>query len=72
MYECTQMQRRLETKIRYAKEEQMIMKEAGNIEAAKKARKKVVKYTVELQRFSRACGLKLSKDRYSISGYRAI
>lgn len=72
LYECTQIQRQLETKIRYAKEEQMMMKAAGNIEDAKRARKKVVKYTVELQKFSKACGLKLSKDRYSISGYRAI
>lgn len=72
MYECTQIQRQLETKVRYAKEEQMILQESGDIESAKLARQKVIKCTKELKNFSKACGLKLSKDRYSISGYRAI
>lgn len=71
-YECTQIQRQLETKIRYAKEEQMILKEAGDIDGAKAMRTKVVKYTQDLEQFSRHCGLKLAKDRYSISGYRSI
>lgn len=71
LYECGQIQRQLETKIRYAKEEQLTMKSAGNINAARLARKKVVKYTKELNTFSKNCGLKTSKTRYSVPGYRA-
>lgn len=71
LYECTQIQRQLETKIRYAKDEQLTMKAANDKEAAKIARYKVLKYTKELKVFSKNCGLRVSKDRYSVSGYRA-
>lgn len=70
MYECTQMQRKLETKIRYAKGEQMTLKEAGDIEGAKIVRMKVIKYINELEKFSNDCGLKMSRDRIKVSGYR--
>ena len=72
MYECTQIQRQLETKIRYAKEEQMIMQEINNMDAARLARKRVIKYTKQLETFSKSCGLKISRDRFSISGYKII
>ena len=71
LYECTQIQRQLETKIRSAKEEQMIMKASGNINASRIARQRVLKYTKELTNFSKNCGLKVSKDRIAVSGYRA-
>lgn len=71
LYECTQIQRQLETKIRYAKDEQLTMKAANDKEAAKIARYKVLKYTKELKAFSKNCGLRVSKDRYSVPGYRA-
>ena len=70
MYECTQMQRKLETKIRYAKEEQITLKEAGDIEGAKIVRMRVIKYINELEKFSNDCGLKMSRDRIKVSGYR--
>lgn len=72
MYECTQLQRQLETKIRYAKDEQIIMQHAGNIEAARLARQKVIRYTQEYNTFSNSCGLKVQKDRTTVSGYKAI
>lgn len=71
LYECTQIQRQLETKIRSAKEEQMVMKNSGNINASRVARQRVLKYTKELNTFSKNCGLKVSKDRITVSGYRA-
>lgn len=72
MYECTQLQRQLETKIRYAKDEQITMKTAGNIEAAKLARARVIKLTKEYNNFSKACGLKPQTRRATVAGYRAI
>ena len=72
MYECTQMQRQIETKIRYAKEAQMAYKQAGNIDDARKARRNVVRLTEQYKIFSKNCGLKISKDRMSVPGYIAI
>lgn len=72
MYECTQIQRRLETKIRYAKDEQIIMQHAGNTAAAKLARQKVIKYIQEYNNFSKSCGLRVQKDRITVNGYKAI
>ena len=71
MYECTKIQRKMETKIRYAKEEQMTLKKLGDIEGARTARLKVLKYTKELEKFSKDCKLKVQKDRLTVPGYRA-
>jgi hypothetical protein len=70
MYECTQMQRQMETRIRYAKDEQIVMQQAGNIEAAKLARQKVIQYTQQYKQFSKDCGLPIHKDRAAVSGYK--
>lgn len=70
MYECTKIQRRMETKIRYAKEEQMTLKELGDIDGARAARLKVLKYIKELEKFSKNCKLKVQKDRLTVPGYR--
>lgn len=72
MYECAQLQRKLETKIRYAKEEQIAYKEAGYIDKAKKARIKVKRLMEEYKIFSKNCGLKLAIDRTTVPGYVAI
>lgn len=72
MYECTQMQRRMETRIRYAKDEQIVMQKSGNTEMAKLARAKVIALTDEYEKFSADCGLRVQKDRASVIGYRAI
>ena len=72
MYECTQLQRQMETKIRYAKDEQIIMKESGDLDAAKIARKKVIDYTKQYEEISRKCGLKIHKDRMKVLNYNPI
>lgn len=72
MYECTQMQRQMETRIRYAKDEQIVFQEAGNIEAAKLARQKVIRFTNQYKQFSKSCGLPIHKDRMTVVGYKAI
>lgn len=72
MYECTQMQRQMETRIRYAKDEQIVMQESGNLEAAKLARQKVIRYTRQYKQFSKDCGLPIRMDRASVSGYKPL
>lgn len=72
MYECTQLQRKMETKIRRAKDGQIAAKEAGDIELAKKYQNKVTKYLKEYKAFSDACGLRLKTDRIRVDGYKQI
>lgn len=71
MYECTQMQRKLETKIRYAKEEQMIMKELGDNVSRRLARNKVESYIREYKLFSMRCGLPTKMYRTTVPGYKS-
>ncbi len=70
LYQCSQMQRRMETQIRYAKEEQMAMKELGNNRAKRMARQKVINLTEQYKSFSNACGLKPKVKRCSVPNYR--
>lgn len=72
MYECTQEQRKLETKIREQKERQMTFQASGDLEAAKEAQAKMIQYQKQYKAFSQSCGLKVRKDRMSVSGYRRI
>lgn len=72
LYECTQMQRQLETRIRYAKDEQITLYKSGDKDGAKFARQKVVNLTNEYLSFSKACGLKPQLTRAAVANYRAI
>ncbi|MBO6272800.1 hypothetical protein J6O48_08485 [bacterium] len=72
MYECTQMQRQMETRIRYAKDEQIVFQQSGNIEAAKIAQQKVKKYQQQYYKFSKDCGLPIHKDRAAVQGYKFV
>ena len=72
MYECTQLQRQLETKIRYAKDEQITMQKLGDRLGMIAARRKVVRLVNEYKKFSNDCGLTVHTDRASVSGYRSI
>lgn len=71
LYQCTQKQRRMETRIRYAKEEQMAMKELGNKTGKILARQKVIQFTNDYKTFSKACGLPTKMKRCGVSGYTA-
>lgn len=72
MYECTQYQRELETKIRYAKDGQIMSKSAGDMDLAKQYQAKVTKYTHEYMAFSKACGLSPKLAKLNVEGYRKI
>lgn len=72
MYECTQYQRQLETKVRHAKDGQIAARTAGNDELAKEYQAKINKWTKEYNSFSKACGLSPKKSKMTVSGYRKI
>ena len=72
MYECTQRQRMLETKIREAKDGQNTFRTSGDKKEAKKYQARVNKYLTQYEAFSKACGLKMKRDRISVHGYRKI
>lgn len=69
MYECTQMQRKYETEIRYAKEGYMMAKEAKNEQLMKYYEIRIAKYNREYREFSKLCGLKMQKNKASVSGF---
>ncbi len=72
MYECTQYQRQMETKVRASKEGQMAAQSAGNYELARYYQAKVSKWSKEYRAFSKACGLSVRKDKMAVSGYQRI
>lgn len=72
MYECTQVQRNMETKIRAAKDGQIAARASGDDFLAKQYQAKVNKWQKEYRAFSDACGLTLKRDRTSVSGYQKI
>lgn len=70
-YEATQMQRQMETRIRYAKDNQLTLQESGDIEGAKIIRQRVVQYQKQYYAFSKSCKLPIHKDRMSVPKYTA-
>lgn len=72
MYECTQYQRQMETKIRASKDGQIAARAAGNDELARYYQARVNKWNKEYQAFSNACGLSVKRDKTSVAGYHQI
>lgn len=72
MYECTQYQRKLETKIRKAKDGQIMARKAGNLELAQEYQVQITKYTKQYKAFSKACGLEPHLKKMTVSGYHRI
>lgn len=72
MYECTQLQRKLETDIRYAKDEQIAAREAGDEVLAKQAQAEINKLMNKYNEFSKACGLSPKPIKMRVAGYRKI
>lgn len=72
MYECSQKQRQLETKIRENKQGQIIAKKVGDMELVDKYQSKVSKYTQQYASFSKACGLSMKYGNITVSGYKKI
>ena len=70
LYECTQYQRRLETKIRQAKDGHIMASESGDKKLREKYQAKVSKYTKQYQSFSKACGLPMKLKNIRVDGYK--
>ena len=70
MYECTQYQRQLETKIRYAKEGKIAADYAGDEAKAAEYVAKVSRYTKQYRSFSKNCGLSPKLNNIRVNGYK--
>lgn len=72
MYECTQVQRQLETKIRNAKEGQIAFRASGDKLEARKYQTRINRYSAQYKAFSNACGLSQQIIRTRVYGYHKI
>lgn len=72
MYECKQYQRRLETKIRYAKEHQIAFRASGDRKQAELYQSKINDLLTQYKMFSNACGLKPQMVRTRVPDYHKI
>ena len=63
MYECTQMQRKYETDIRYAKEGYIMARNAGNERLMEEYKAKLTNLNKQYRQFSKDCGLRVYRDR---------
>ena len=72
LYECTQVQRRLETNIRRAKDTQIAFRNANNREQALIYQRKVSSLIEQLKAFSAHAGLSVKTSRYAVNNYRVL
>lgn len=70
MYEGTQLQRMLESKIREQKDIQIIGKASDNSKLIAKAQQKITQLTQKYRELSQISGLPTKNDRLRVSGYR--
>ena len=72
MYEGTQLQRKLERKIREQKDIQIMAKEAGRMDLVDSSQKNITVLTRKYKELSEASGLLTEMDRMRVSGYKRI
>lgn len=70
LYEATQVQRKLETEMRYAKEKQMLGKTSGIDKIVAESDKRISQLTTEYNKFSKAFGIPTQKQRLKVEGYK--
>lgn len=71
-YECTQIQRRLETSIRQQKDRQIIARASGDKTEITNAQRKISQLTSKYNDFSQKAGLDTYKSRLVVTGYRRV
>lgn len=71
-YEATQLQRQIETKIRYEKDAQMMYRETGDREEAEKHQLKINQLTHKYKDISKKANIREQLKRARVSGYRPI
>ena len=71
-YEASQLQRKIETSVRHAKDRQIIAKAAGDEELRRQEQEKINLLTSKYDKLSKASGLPTRKERMTVSGYRKV
>jgi len=72
LYEGTQLQRRIETKIRELKDRQIMSKAMGDMETVGNCQRKITQLTHKYRELSNISGLKAKMQRMTVSGYRRV
>ena len=72
LYEGTQLQRKLETKIREWKDKQIMARELGNKKGILEAQTKISQLTAKYNELSEISGLPTRAKRMRVSGYRRV
>lgn len=72
LYEGTQLQRRIETKIRQLKDKQIISREMGDTEAVGNCQRQITQLTHKYNELSKISGLKAKMKHMTVSGYRRV
>ena len=72
LYEGSQLQRKIETKIRESKDMQIMGVESGNKKLAEEGQRDVDRLTKEYYNLSEISGLKTRLDRLRVDGYKPI
>jgi hypothetical protein len=70
LYEGTQLQRKIETEIRKAKDTQIIAKASGNKELVQESQSKITQLTYKYKELSKISGLPTQLERARVSGYK--
>lgn len=71
-YEFTQLQRKIETSIRHAKDRQILAAAAGDDELRRKEQEKINILTHKYKKVCDVSGLPSKKERMSVAGYRKV
>ena len=72
MYEATQLQRKLETAIREAKDEQIMGKSSGNEKLIYESQEKITQLTEKYKKLSKISKLPTKPNRMRVSGYKRV
>lgn len=70
LYEGTQLQRKIETEIRKAKDIQIIAKASGNKELVQESQTRITQLTYKYKELSQISGLPTQLERARVSGYK--
>lgn len=70
LYEGTQLQRKIETEIRKAKDTQIIAKASGNKELVQESQARITQLTYKYRELSKISGLSTQLERARVSGYK--
>lgn len=70
MYEGTQLQRRIESAIREAKDTQILAKASGDDDLVLQSQTKITQLNTKYKQLSQISGLPTKKQRLSVNGYR--